>query len=139
MNSQTQTQIITIIFVLFFTLTLTPISLVLHILNIQILMCSSSIKSLPSDSTLPCSYNSTMDKSSTLLKKLIRKSASKKLNTVSPVKSTPTESKTMPMPIKLTQAQKEAALPFLTQEPPKPKSTTSKAKVKKKTITPNKC
>lgn len=119
MNSQTQTQIITIIFILFFTLSLTPISLVFHIL-----MYTSSIKSSSSETTLPCSYLSTMEKSSTLLQKA---------PAVTPSRTTSTASKHIPItiPAKLTQAQKEAALPFLTQEPPKPKTSTSKAKVQK--------
>ncbi|KAI9363214.1 hypothetical protein BD770DRAFT_381009 [Pilaira anomala] len=124
MNSQTQTQIITIIFILFFALTLTPLNLILHILNIHIIMYSSSFESVSSTSTLPCTYN-VNDKTSTFLKKLVNKSTNNKINTISPTKAT---SKSMPIPTKLTQAQKEEALPFLSQEPPKPKTSTSKAK-----------
>lgn len=126
MNSQTQTQIITIIIILFFALSLTPISLIFHIFNIQLIMYTSSIKSSSSEATLPCSYLSIMDKSSILLKKII---------TITPSRISSTTSKHIPItiPAKLTQAQKEAALPFLTQKPPKPKTSTSKAKVQKKT------
>lgn len=130
MNSQTQTQIITIIFILFFALTLTPLNLILHILNIHIIMYSSTFESVSSTATLPCTYN-VNDKTSTFLKKLVNKSTNNKINTVTPIKTT---SKSMPIPTKLTQAQKEEALPFLSQEPPKPKTSTSKAKVKKKKV-----
>ncbi|KAG2212299.1 hypothetical protein INT47_001658 [Mucor saturninus] len=62
-----------------------------------------------------------MEKSSTLLQKV---------PAVTPSRTISTASKHIPItiPAKLTQAQKEAALPFLTQEPPKPKTSTSKAK-----------
>lgn len=131
MNSQTQTQIITIIFILFFILSLTPISLVFYILNIKFIMYTSSIKSSSSETTLPCSYSS-MDKTSTFLQKV---------STITPSKTFSTASKHIPItiPARLTQAQKEAALPFLTQEPPKPKTSTSKAKVQKQIETPTSC
>lgn len=121
MNSQIQTQLITILFVLFFASTLSPVALVLHIstiFNIHFLMQSSTSQST---NQIPCTYIN-MDKSSQLLKKLKPSS-----NTVAPIKSS---SKYIPItiPAKLTVAQKEAALPFLNEEPIKSKS--SKAKVK---------
>lgn len=63
-----------------------------------------------------------MDKTSQLLKKLKPSS-----NTVAPIKSSSPKPIPITIPAKLTVAQKEAALPFLTEEPVKSKS--SKAKV----------
>lgn len=99
MNSQTQ-QIINIVFIFLFIFTLSPISILLHISAIYM---NSTIKS---STTLPCSYTSTMQKSSKLLKKIVKS--------------------TTPIPAKFTPTQKEAALPFLTQEPIKTKSSKAK-------------
>lgn len=122
MNSQIQTQLITILFVLFFASTLSPISLVLHIstiFNIHFLMQSSTSQS---SNKIPCTFIN-MDKTSQLLKKLKPSSS-----TVAPTKAAPVKHIPITIPAKLTSAQKEAALPFLNEQPLKSKS--SKAKVK---------
>ena len=110
MNSQIQTQIFTLVFVLFIVSTFNPITLFIHI---SIYTMLSKINKSPSKVSIPCSYiSSKMTKTSAVLKSVI-----KKTNAVS----------TQPIAIvELTSTQKEAALPFLTQEPKKQKSLKSK-------------
>lgn len=123
MNSQIQSQIITIIFALFFLSTLNSTTLFIHIIALIMYSSSSSIKS--TTSSVPCSYiSSTMEKSSKLIKSLV-----KKTNKIKPTTAKATKHIPMTMPTRLNTAQKEEALPFLTQAPPKSKS--SKSKVQK--------
>lgn len=77
-----------------------------------------------SSNKIPCTFIN-MDKTSKLLKKLKPSSS-----TVAPTKAAPVKHIPITIPAKLTSAQKEAALPFLNEQPLKSKS--SKAKVKKK-------
>ncbi|GAN08886.1 conserved hypothetical protein [Mucor ambiguus] len=74
-----------------------------------------------SSNKIPCTYIN-MDKTSQLLKKLKPSS-----NTVAPIKSSSPKHIPITIPAKLTSAQKEAALPFLNEEPVKTKSSKAKA------------
>lgn len=142
MNSQVQTHLFTIIFVLFFASTLSPVSLILHIATIFNMYHSSTIKS---SSSLPCTY---MAKSGIFLKKFVnsKTAATKSINTVTPVVesiSTVPAAKHIPItiPATLIEAQKEVALPFLTQEPHKTKKKNlfyiSQSKGKSSPVSPN--
>lgn len=116
MNSQIQSQIISIIFVLFFISTLNHTTLLIHITGFIMFTSTLSIKS--STSSIPCSYiSATKEKSSKLLKSLVKKTNKIKITT----KHTP-----VTIPTTLSPEQKEAALPFLTEEPIKTKSSKSK-------------
>lgn len=116
MNSQIQSQIISIIFVLFFISTLNHTTLLIHITGFIMFTSTLSIKS--STSSIPCSYiSATKEKSSKLLKSLVKKTNKIKIAT----KHTP-----VTIPTTLSTEQKEAALPFLTEEPTKTKSLKSK-------------
>ncbi|CAO3644374.1 unnamed protein product [Mucor hiemalis] len=116
MNSQIQSQIISIIFVLFFISTLNHTTLLIHITGFIMFTSTLSIKS--STSSIPCSYiSATKEKSSKLLKSLVKKTNKIKIAT----KHTP-----VTIPTTLSSEQKEAALPFLTEEPIKTKSSKSK-------------
>lgn len=122
MINQFQLQIITVIFILFFTFTLSPISIVSTIFNIHIIMYASSINSVATESTLPCSYI-TPEKSNSFFKKLVLPTKKNKVDVITPSKHVP-----IVIPAKLTKAQKEAALPFLVENN---KSVTTQSKSKK--------
>ncbi|CAO3632700.1 unnamed protein product [Mucor hiemalis] len=124
MINQIQLQIVTVIFILFFTFTFSPISIVSTIFNIHIIMYSSSINSIATESTLPCSYVShKLEKSNSFLKKLVLPTKKNKVDIITPSKHIP-----ITIPAKLTKAQKEAALPFLAETN---KSITAPSKSKK--------
>lgn len=134
MNTQLKITIITFIFILFFAFTIYPIHLVSTIFNIHIIMYSSSIKSVSTESTLPCSYISSKVKSSspaTFLKNLVNNKKPTHQSIKASTSTTPSKHTPITIPTKLTQAQKKAALPFLAQEKPlkSKNSTSSKSKV----------
>jgi hypothetical protein len=120
MNSQSSTQLGTAVFVLLFAFTLSPISLALHISAIvHIHLLIHTPIQLTASTSLPCTYITEKDEPNTFLEKL-------------DVTVTPSGTLLITDPVVLTQEQKEAAFPFLTQEPPQSKSSpSSKVKVNK--------